>query len=87
MKAVLAIVMGMTLAVSVAACQKKEEPKKVVKTERVVVAPSPSGVDARAKPTVDNLDIRVTDIERRMAVARRQYAKDKAELRARLSPQ
>lgn len=79
MKKVLAIVTAMTLAVSVAACQKKEEPK-VVAPKSVSVANS-----VAAKATVESLDARVSALEARMAVARKQYAKDRALLEQRLN--
>jgi hypothetical protein len=69
-------ILGMTL--SAGACQRKEDTAKPVKTERVNVAPP-----VAAKVTVESLDRRVSDIERRMAVARKQYAKDKEDFQRR----
>lgn len=80
---VLPIVMAMMLAVSVAACERKEvkkETPKAVKTERVVVDKAGSG-----EVSLKSLDARVSDIERRMANARKQYAKDRELLEQRLN--
>lgn len=73
---------AISLAATVAACERKKDPAvKTVKTEKVIVAPN---TKASSSVSLESLDVRVSDIERRMAVARKQYAKDKAELQRRL---
>lgn len=64
MKTVLAIVMAMTLAVSVGACQKKDA-KGSKKQDRVE-----QSVKAKDKVSLENLDSRVSDLERSRAAAR-----------------
>jgi hypothetical protein len=77
----LAAVAIVGLAISVSACERKksvDDKPKVVKTEKVV-----KNTQAGSSVTLESLNLRVSDIERRMAVARKQYMKDREELRAR----